>query len=281
MKFAILIVTYTSPVQTKRLIERLNNGYFDFYIHLDKKINLDTHKDLFNIPNVYFVNERIDIKWGGFTLVEAVLNGIKQIEASGIQYKSVKFISGQDYPIKPVKYITDFFINNIGKEFTLYENFNKEWPEANARIEKYHFTDFKFRGKHYLESFINLITPKRKLPVNLELYGKETFWLLSLESAIYIKNYLEANPKLRRFLRFTWGADEFIFQTILLASPFKDNVVNRNLHFVNWPAPGASRPNLFISEDFDKIMAADDLFGRKFDIDTDKNIFDLIDKAND
>ncbi|HTB24505.1 MAG TPA: hypothetical protein VK711_04000, partial [Puia sp.] len=71
MKFAVLIITYTSPIQTKRLVASLNNGEFDFYIHLDKKINIETHRELFGIPNVYFVDHRINIRWGGYSTVEA------------------------------------------------------------------------------------------------------------------------------------------------------------------------------------------------------------------
>ena len=279
MKFAILIVTYSSPIQTKRLIESLNNGDFDFYIHLDKKIDINTHAELFSIPNVYFVKDRIDIKWAGYTTAEAALSGVRHIAATGIKYDFVSLITGQDYPIKSAAYISDFFAQNIGKEFILYKNFETEWQEAKARVDRYHFNDFNFFGKHRLEKIVNIITPKRKFPVDLELVGKETFWNLSLDCAVYVVNYLDANPKLRRFLRYTWGSDEFIFQTIIMGSPYKTNVVNNNYRYINWPEVG-SRPNIFVAADFDRIMAADGLFGRKFDINTDEKIFDLLDKAN-
>ena len=280
MKFAILIITYTSPIQTQRLIESLSNGQFDFYVHLDKKVNIETHRALFNMPNVYFINERIDIKWAGYTTVQAALNGIRQIGASGIKYDFVNLISGQDYPIKSAAYIADFLNQNIGKEFILYKYFNTEWQEANARVEKYHFTDFKFKGSYKLENIINFFTPKRKFPIkNMELCGKETFWTLSLECAMYVVNYLDSNPKLRRFLKYTWGSDEFIFQSIIMASPFKDKVINKNYRYIVWP-PKAVRPKVLVSGDFEKIMESDCLFARKFDINTDENILNLLDSIN-
>ena len=101
MRFAILIVTYTSPVQTLRFVNSLNNGSFDFYIHLDKKIDIETHRDLFNIPNVYFVEPRIDVKWAGFSTAEAALSGVRFIRASGREYGFINLVSGQDYHIKP------------------------------------------------------------------------------------------------------------------------------------------------------------------------------------
>jgi hypothetical protein len=41
-----------------------------------------------------------------------------------------------------------------------------------------------------------------------------------------------------------------------------------------------ARPNIFVAADFERIMAADSLFARKFDIRTDEKIFDLLDKTN-
>jgi len=252
---------------------------FHFYIHLDKKVDMETHRELFDTPNVFFVQDRIDIRWAGYTTAEAALSGIRAIVASGIKYDFVNLITGQDYPIKSAEEIAGFLADNIGKEFMLYKYFDTEWTEAISRVDRYHFNDFNFKGRHRLEKVVNLLTPKRKFPVNVTLCGKETFWTLSLDCAKYVVDYLDANPKLRRFLRYTWGSDEFIFQTIIMASPFKGNVVNNNYRYINWPAVG-SRPNVFVAADYDRIMASDALFGRKFDINTDEKIFDLLDKAN-
>jgi hypothetical protein len=280
VKFAIIIVTYSSPKQTKRLIQSLNNGEFDFYIHLDKKIDIETHRELFDIPNVYFVKNRIDIKWAGYTTAEAALSSIRQIVASGIKYDFVNLITGQDYPIKSATYISDFLKQNKGKEFIFYRDFDPDWTEANARVVKYHFTDMTFKGRHRLEKVVNFFAPKRKFPVaGMKLRGAETFWTLSLDCAKYVADFIDANPKLHRFLRFTWGADEFIFQSIIMHSHFKDNVVNRNYRYIDWPEKGF-RPHVLTTKDFDKIMASDNLFGRKFDINTDENILNLLDKAN-
>ncbi len=278
MRFAVLIITYTSAAQTKRLIQRLNNGRFDFYVHVDKKIDIGTHKEIFDLPNVFPVHKRMDIKWGGYTLVEAILSGLNEIEKSGKEYGFIKLLSGQDYPIKSTRDIIAFFEENKGKEFLYFQNFKKEWPDAMGRVEKYHFTDFTFRGRHQLERVVNLMTPKRKLPLDLELYGKETFWLLSPEVAFYAKNFIESNPKLQRFMKLTWGCDEFIFHSVILNSKYKDRVVNYNCHFVNWPRPGADRPNFFHADDLDRILDAKGLFARKFNIDIDGKILDLLDE---
>ena len=108
MKVACLIITYTSAAQTLRMVNKLSNGQFDFYIHLDKKIPLDTHSALAGLPNVFFITERVDVQWGTFSSIRATVNGLKQIEASGIAYDYVNLMSGQDYPIKSADYILNF-----------------------------------------------------------------------------------------------------------------------------------------------------------------------------
>jgi hypothetical protein len=257
----------------------MNNGHFHFYIHLDKKIDIETHQDLLEMPNVFFIKDRIDIKWAGFSTVEAALSGVRQIVASGINYSFINLITGQDYPIKSADYISNFLQQNIGKEFIYYKHFDTEWTEAKARVEKYHFTELSFIARYRVQAVVNMVMPKRKFPVDLQLVGKETFWTLSLECAKYVIDYIDSNRRLKRFLKFTWGSDEFIFQTIIMGSPFKDNVVNNNYRLINWPNVGA-RPMNFLGSDFDRIMASDGIFGRKFDINTDATILDLLDKEN-
>lgn len=280
MKFAILIVTYTSVKQTKRLIDSLNNGDFDFYIHLDKKVDIQTHVELFNMPNVFFIKNRIDIKWAGYTTVEAALSGIRQIAASGIKYDFVNLITGQDYPLKSARYISDFLAANVGREFILCKDFDTEWEEAKPRVDRYHFTDMaSFKGKYALERLVNAVMPRRKFPLPMKLQGRETFWSLSLDCAMYVANFLENNPKLTNFLRYTWGSDEFIFQSIIMDSPFKERVVNKNYRYIVWPLV-APRPKVLGVEDYDQLIATDAIFGRKFDIHADPVIFDMLDKVN-
>ena len=279
MKFAVLIITYSSALQTKRMIQALNNGKFDFYIHLDRKVDIATHQDLFAIPNVYFIEDRIDIKWAGFTTVEAALSGLRQIAASGRKYGFINLITGQDYPIKSADQIAEFFEKNVGKEFIHYKDFDTEWEEAKARVDRYHLTDFRFRGKTRLENMINRLMPKRKFPDDLKLCGKETFWTLSPECAFYVLNYIDKHPRMKKFLRYTWGSDEFIFQTIIMNSEFKDRVVNRNYRYIDWP-PGSARPKVLLTEDFEKLRASDNLFARKLDVSADQHIFELLDNLN-
>jgi len=279
MRYACLIVTYTAAELTTRMIKKLDNGDFDFYIHLDKKVDINTHSELFDLPNVFFVKDRIDVKWAGYTVVKASFNGLREIAASGKKYEFINLLSGQDYPLKSADYISDFLSKQVGRQLIKHWDFQTEWEEAFARIHKYHFTDNMFKGRYLLQRIINAMV-KRKPPANLRFYGtSSTFWTLSPECAFYVMNFVESDPKLCRFLKYTWGSDEFIFQTVIMNSHWKEQVHNNNYRYIDWSG-GGSHPKLLTTEDYEKIIATDSILGRKFNMDVDAHVLDLIDEHN-
>ncbi|RYE19733.1 MAG: hypothetical protein EOP51_19305, partial [Sphingobacteriales bacterium] len=280
MRFALLIITYTSPQQTQRLINKLNNGNFDFYIHVDKKHDINTHKDLFNIPNVYFIKNRVDIKWAGYTTQRAAFNGVKEIRASGKEYAFINLLSGQDYPIRSAEYIEAFLKANVGKQLIKCNHFETEWKEAISRIDRYHLPDVTVKGKYFVERVLNTFVKRPAPPVKLDFYGSNaTFWTLSPECIYYIVDYVESNKKLLRFFQLSWGSDEFVVQTIIMNSTWRNEVVNENYRYVDWSG-GGSRPKFLTVNDFDRIMASGAIFARKFNIEKDEQILDMIDNAN-
>jgi hypothetical protein len=276
MRVAHLILTYTNPGQTERMIRRLYHENFDFYIHVDKKFDISPHLYLQALPNVYFIQKRVDVTWAGFSTIIATFECIKEIVASGITYDFINFMSGQDYPIKNAAFIYKFFEDNKGKEFLSFRDMKNDWTEGLIRLEKYFLSAYSFKGKYRIEQLINLITPKRKLPYNLHPYGKSMFWMLSPDTAMYVVNTVENDRKLKNFFWLCWASDEFVFQTILLNSPLKEKVINNNYRYIDWSAGGAN-PKILNESDAAQLAATDDLFARKFDVINHPAILDFID----
>ena len=109
MRIAHLILLIPAPNNGEN-DKSLSHQNFDFYIHVDKKFDINPHLFLKSIPNVYFINNRIDVKWAGFSTVTATFECIKEIAATGVKYDYINFLSGQDYPIKSADYINDFLV---------------------------------------------------------------------------------------------------------------------------------------------------------------------------
>ncbi|MBY0481329.1 MAG: beta-1,6-N-acetylglucosaminyltransferase [Chitinophagaceae bacterium] len=277
MKTAYLILTHANPNQLKRLIEKLVYPETDFFVHLDLKSDISAFAGIAKMPNVYFVKNRVRVIWGAYSMIEATVKGFEEIITSSDAYDYVHLISGQDYPIAGNKKMHEFFEANPGKIFMHTLDIYTEWQEAIPRLEYYHFTAYDFPAKHYLESLLRVVLPKRKMPLKLKPVGRSQWFSMGIQHIKYIVAFLKKNPEVARFFNFTWAPDEIVFQTILFASPFKKDMVNNNLRYIDW-SEGAASPKTFTMEDKEALAASGKFFARKFNPEKDSKILDWIDE---
>ena len=115
MKIAYIILCHKNLDQTNQLINQLDDGFCDFYVHIDKKSS--TYN--FDSTRVFMVKDknRIDIKWAHISMVYATLNAMKLIKAIGKVYDYVFLLSGQDFPIKSNAEIQAYLTQHNGKNF--------------------------------------------------------------------------------------------------------------------------------------------------------------------
>ena len=269
-KNCILIAAHKNHNQIMRLINHLKTD-FDLYVHIDKKSKLNIKS--FDNVNIY---KKYKVYHGGISQVITTLFLIK--EAVKNNYDRYIFISAQDMPLKTNKEIINFFDINKNKEYISYENIeNSEsmYKEMSFRINSYNF------GKLYrkllnrkLRELISKFPPiKRTTPENI--YYGSSWWNLTNDAIKYILNYTKENPNFLKRFNYTWGSDEFYFQSILINSNFKDNCVNDCLRYIIWD--GGAPFNLQM-KDYENIKnnINNNLFARKFDENIDNSIIDKL-----
>ena len=61
----------------------------------------------------------------------------------------------------------------------------------------------------------------------------------------------------------------------------KDTVLNDNLRYIDWSKKGVPLPTILTVEDADNLLNSSKLFARKFDIESNEAILDLIDSQKD
>jgi hypothetical protein len=274
MKIAHLILTHKNPAQLKRLIGALKHPSFYFYIHIDKKADAAQFAHLVNDRDVFFIRNRTSIYWAGYGTIQATLNGFEEILPLGYDYINV--ISGQDFPLKSAGYIYDYINERKGREFITCESIDDEWSEAAPRVRKYHLINWRIPGKYRLEKLVNAVLPARKFPMDHKIVGRANWFTLTTPAARYVLDFLQKHPELVRYYKFCWGADEFIFSTIIYNSHFRDRIVN-NLVYVDWSEKKA-HPKILTIHDLDALKHSDKLFARKFDMETDALIIDELDE---
>lgn len=267
------------------------------YLHIDKQVELEPfQRALTNISiktAVHWV-KRVKTVWAEFSLVQATLNGLNEILQDHSERGYIILLSGQDYPIKPVSFIREFFEMNDGKNFIQCYEMPAYWEKERGlvRVEKKYFT---FRGQRrtfppdsppksvqgriFLELQRMYFWRKVSLPRGLKLHRGTQWWCLTREAARYMVEYIRQNPGIRQYFQYAWAPDEIIFQTILgSAENRKKTIVHDNdLRYVEWDRPTPPYPAILKTSDLPALETSDKLFARKFDIDVDSEILDLID----
>lgn len=273
MKIAHLILVHKNPAQVLRLVEALAHPAFHFYIHVDQKFDDDPFKKMLQRPDVFFIEKRTKIHWGDWGTIQATINGFETIFPKGYHYINV--ISGQDFPIKPAEEIYHYIVEQKGKEFITCDGLEGDWEDAASRITDYHLINWRIPGKHRLGKLATRLLPTRKFPLPYQLVGRANWFTLSGEAIKYSLDFLKSHPEVVRYFKYCWGADEFIFSTLLYNSHFRNNIQD-NLVYVDWNSSHIGHPKVLSAEDFENLKASDKLFARKFDLEKDAQIVSLL-----
>ena len=273
-------MAHQAPGQLERLVRRLMHPEADIFVHLDRKADARLFGAVAALPGVRFIQERIEVKWGGFSQTEAVLAGLREILQVADTYDFINLLSGADYPIKPTAAIHDFLRRHVGSSFLEYAPSTSPWWRDNhTHFSQYHLTEYNFRGRYVLERLLNKLLPPRRFPLFETQYGGNMggWCTLSATCAAYFAGFMRDNPGFRRYARHTWGSDEVLLHTVLLNSPLAPTIINNNLRYTEWPA-GDTRPKTLTSADLPALLASPRLFARKFDARADAAVLDQLDQ---
>lgn len=258
-------------------------------IHIDRKseINHSTLIDLCQNSNVILIdkNHSINVKWGGFSQVRAMLILIQTALPLMSPREKMMFVSGSDFPIRSSKDITNFFSDVIETEYLRYYSLDNRKKDT-SRWQSYHRWDFRIFKKR--GSFLNrlnslcirivtwfetLLRGPKSIPEFRLMAGSQWF-AISKECA---EEMLQLRSKnFDRFFKTMFAPDEVYFATLFAMSKFaKSNVDSgalicnsvssrvfqaRNLTYVD-----ESLNKWLDMDDLDRIKNSNFLFARKFD----------------
>ncbi|BEV08081.1 beta-1,6-N-acetylglucosaminyltransferase [Methylophilus sp. DW102] len=249
MKLAYLILAHNNPAHLGRLMEGLKTSATDFFIHIDKKSNLDEFIHLAG-TQVFFSNQRVPVYWGTFSQIEATLALMQQAIAAEKPYDYFVLLSGADYPIQSADYIHEFFKNHQGTQFistlkmpnlaagkplSLLEEFNVEGKYK--KIKKRAYRLYKALGlpriRRDYQQGLNGLVP----------YAGAQWWALTREACEYILKFVETHPKFMQLYQNVLVPDEMFFQTIIGNSHYSSKIA-RSLTYSDWQAGKSSPENM-------------------------------------
>lgn len=282
-KHAYLIMAHDSPELLLMLVKLLDFENHDFYIHIDKKSNsIDENaiKKAVNRSNVKFIR-RHNINWGGYSQIETEIALLS--EAIKNEYSYYHLLSGHDLPLKRADQIYQFFEEN-GKNFV---NFREKTIGIDARIKYYHFFQELNARNNRLWSKVERVSLKIQKMLHIDriallgdydiAFGSQWF-SITHELACYV---CSKEREIKRIFRFGWCVDELFIQSLInnsgkdwaMAFPTYDHRYHTCMRHIDWTR---GSPYTFQSKDYQELMENECMFARKFDLEKDREICDMI-----
>jgi hypothetical protein len=270
---AYLILAHRYPNQFKKMFQAIYHEDNFYVIHVDKRSGMELQDEiqtfLVDYPNATLLKSE-NALWGGYSLVDAELRGIKELLQLNKDWKFFINLSAQDFPLKSQSYIHDFLARNSGKDFLKLANQSQIRPDTLHRIEDY-VTE--------LDDEIIMSEPlvKRQFLAGVTPYIGNQWMILSRKFC----EFVSFSPEVERFKDFyrnTLIADEGFFQTVIMNTSYQANIVNDDKRAIDWIPMGTIklRPRDFETKDAAFLMASENLFARKFDETIDNEIMSLL-----
>lgn len=252
LRIGYLIQAHDNPVHLQRLIQSLDHADCRFFIHIDKKKDLDQFQHL-AADNVEFVAQRVAVYWGDFSQVEATLSLITAALRASVAIDRMVLLAGTDYPVRSAAAIQAFFEADPEREYmNLVEMPNAAAGKQLSRIEQYHLRN----------NWPRWLRPVRAVLLRLKVfprardyrsrlgaltpYAGSQWWALSRQACQSIVDFCQARPEVVDFFKNTACPDEGFFQTILGNTPLRGRIAS-NLTYTVWGPGRASPDNLTLA----------------------------------
>jgi len=284
MKHAYLILFHNQQDVTNRLISAIDDSRNDIYIHVDRKV---LQQPVFRVQraHLYFVENRIDVRWGDVSVVEAELELMKAALQQRENYAYLHLISGVDMPLKSQDFIHSFFEQHKGKEFIGFSQYDYR-REVERKVQRYHLFAKAFRWEPTFSGFIKrslrYVAIKFQELLNLKRNGhiefkKGTQWVSITPS--FASFLVDKEEDIKTIYRNTFCADEIYKQTLCWHSPFREKVYNPEaealgcMRMIGWE-DGQLRD--WEEKDYERLIHSNFLFARKFNGDHIKVVNDIL-----
>ena len=276
MKHCVLITAYKDPKQINRLIGRIPQDW-GIFIHIDKKSaicdgEIDSRAIKINRRNIY---------WGSFAHVEAFLDMMRIALTDERQFDYFHLITAQDYPAIDLRKVDDLI--TPGKIYMRHEPIPRScWPSWDGGFQFYRYntfarwTDVRFpfynRALNRLCKIFQFWKTKRYYLPPYPIEGGSSYMSISRKAAEVLTSS-DISKDLQRRLRHSLDGEETFYQTAIMNSELKDDVINDDMRLIIWPGPA-----VLDESHIDIIRSCKKIFIRKMESGTSDKLMDMLDK---
>ena len=243
-KTVYLILAHADSDHYHQLIGTLADGINDVFVHVDSKVSDAPFRS--SLPGVRVLTSRVPIKWGGWSIVDATLQLMRAARPSVNDDDYVVLISGDTYPLQSPAAIRDFLASAGSRQYIN----SVPFPSIDAgkpieRVSRFFLEHDARDGKlHPLAGLVKMA----RIPANYKRafagrkpYCGSQWWALTGSAIGWLLDEVARDRRYQKFAHHTAIPDEYFFQTLIMASPFS-NDVSRTLMFTDFEREGIPLP---------------------------------------
>ena len=277
MRLAYLIIAHQQPEQLAQMLYCIQHPDNVYLVMPDSKGLTGSEPALQAVvrrhPNVFIAPAR-DMRWASWSLMQARLDGIRELLARPEPWEVLINLSGQDFPLKSQEEIRAFFAANEGRNFLDIVEPEKVWNDPYARIQRIRLEP-PFMKSGWNVPKLRIDRWSRHLGQARYVGGRPYMAL----TRSFCQHFIESShlPRWVKTLRHGYRPVEVLPHSFIMNSPHADTVENCLLHEEDWSA-GGSHPKVFTLADRERLERSDKLFARKFDSRQDSEILRVLEK---
>lgn len=301
MKVAFLISAHSDPTQLGRLIHALNDRENHIFVHIDQKVDAKPFVDAVAESDrafCTFIEERYWVQWGGFSMVRFQRALLRACVQSGISFDRVFFLSGQDYPLKPVAAIKAELEKEPEREYLLGLNLSDSAVPVKQkdRFRLYHFgRNLRVRSyklKMLCSGSLRMlmrVLPLRKKPYievcgqRWDVYSGSAYMCMTFELAKYILGEMEGNKAVMDYFKYSFAPDELVIPTIVYNSAFAARTLGQRHEYKGLVTLSpvthfwyGKQIKVLDGGDYDELIRSGKMFGRKFQTGRSEELMDRL-----
>ena len=265
MRFAYFIIAHAQPRQLDWLIRAISDPRDLILVHINSRTDAQTAASMRavtrGLDNVFYMPRR-PISWGGWNLAAVDLDAISFALQTERPWDYFINMSGHDYPLRPIEDLRAFLSRKPGA------NYLEAVPYARS---PWHIKRRSQLLYMEIDKRVRRIPLPNPLPRPMPIYKGLKWGQFSRAFCEWLNAESDIVERACRFFRLTRIPDESLFHSLLMASPFRDTLVQDPMRLCDFSG-GKANTRVFTTADWPLLSASEAFFARKFDESLDAQI---------